>query len=154
MLRIESFISEADRTKPGFRGKALKRWWQEKRPTLRQDFKHHYEAWQETIQDADETILLARRLSRLDRNTATTITLEELTPAGAAYKQLSDLGVLALPLLIKAIREGDTTMVPLVLELTENEPEILELSGSDEAREKILIWWEKRKSLWILPDKQ
>ncbi len=80
---------------------------------------------------------------------------EKLRPhKRTSYQQFLDLGVLALPLAIEKIREGDTDLIAAINYWTDD---ALQKSAddagvaADKMSEYCLKWWEANKENWLLP---
>ncbi len=61
------------------------------------------------------------------------------------YQKIKDLGVDALPYMVKKIEDGDVALIPAISELTDGE-----LNKSAKQSE-CTSWWQKNKDKWTLP---
>jgi len=60
-------------------------------------------------------------------------------------RRIATLGVAALPLIIKKIEQGETDLIPLVSELTDNQ-----INENADVSD-VLIWWQTNKNRWTIP---
>lgn len=61
-------------------------------------------------------------------------------------KKVADLGIAVLPQLIKKIEQGESDLIPLVAELTDNEV------NQDAKAEEVINWWTENKATWQIFD--
>lgn len=59
-------------------------------------------------------------------------------------RKISELGVVALPLIIEKIDNGETDLIPLVSQLTDNRVK------SDAQAQEVLDWWKDNKDRWTI----
>lgn len=69
---------------------------------------------------------------------------EKKEAQGYRQRDIASLGVPALPMLIQKIEQGETDLIPIVAELTNNE------ISRDADKTKVLQWWKENKERWII----
>jgi hypothetical protein len=96
-------------------------WWKEGRKKTPEQFSGYFQDW--------------RRLTSECKT-------EE---AKAKLKNLTNLGIDALPLMIEKIREGNTEFIPIISFLTN------EAIKKDASPDTAIKWWAENKQNWLLP---
>jgi len=97
------------------------RWWKEGRKLTEQRFEKLHREWQELKkQEKDEQ-------------------------AKKKYQRIIDLGIAALPSITQKIEQGDTDLIPVVSELTDNKVK------NNAKKTEYLDCWKKNKENWLIP---
>lgn len=65
--------------------------------------------------------------------------------AAGLYQRLKDLGIAALPHMIKRLKEGDTDLIPAISYLTDS------AVNEDATAAECVEWWEENKDRWTIP---
>jgi len=118
---VEEFPDIGQKGEPPDVRELLLRWWNEGRQQTPQRFEKLYNEWQDLAQRGEA---------------------EEATEK---YQRIIDLGIVALPCIVKKIEEGQTDLVPAISVLTNG-------AISEQANPAACVeWWTKNKQKWTLP---
>lgn len=96
-------------------------WWREGRRNVDKQFGSLYSQWRMRRQAGEEDA------------------------AHGLYRRMRGLGIAVLPCMIEEVRAGDTTLIPDISRLTDNQVR------PDATSAKVISWWEANKQNWILP---
>lgn len=69
---------------------------------------------------------------------------EEKYAITSARKQIIELGIACIPLMIQKIEKGETDLIPLVSQLTDNSVK------NDASAKEVLDWWKTNKDKWTI----
>ena len=118
---VEEFPDIQQRGGPPDYGLLWSRWWKELVPSTPKRFARLYEEWKDLRERG------------------------KLKEAKDVYNRIVDLGVVALPLMIEKIEQGDTELIRAVSGLTDGR--VTEDAKASECVE----WWKKNEARWLIP---
>lgn len=130
----------------------FKSWWKTGGKETPQQFATLYASWQKAVKeltDADKPLLLETSETVLDADTMQVVTKKKETDLGKIYRQIGELGIEILPILLDAAQKGDYTLLPLFAELSDNHSE--DYWGPERRTKNLANWWEKNKDAYIIP---
>ena len=97
------------------------KWWEKGRRETREKFDGYYTQWKDLMSQGHERA------------------------AEQMYKSICDLGIAAIPHMVRKVEEGETRLIPAVADLTEGQ---LEETASSKALSK---WWQENRERWVVP---
>jgi len=133
----------------------LQAWWESGGKDTREKFDALYESWQKEVKkntDAGQPLLLKTSEEVIDPERWEIVVKSKETDLGRIYRQMRDLGIEILPILLEDIKKGDHTLFVLVSDLTDGAfhmtppgpPYELETRG-------FAKWWELNKAAYTIP---
>ena len=134
-----------------YRPQEVVTWWQSAGKDTKQQFTTLYESWQKAVKeltDANKPLLLKSSETVIDAGMNVVTTTNE-TALGKIYRQIRELGIEILPMLLDITQKGDYTLLPLVSELTDNQ--VQQFEYPENRVKKFALWWKTNKAAYAIP---
>lgn len=136
----------------------MQKWWQSGGKETPQQFAVLYASWQKAVKeltDAGKPLILKTSEEILNVENGRIATTEKETDLGKIYRQIRELGIEILPILLEVAQKGDYTLLPMVTELSDNAVRARGAVAPKTTTEKMTRdfarWWEKNKEKYTIP---
>ena len=130
----------------------MQKWWQSGGKETPQQFAVLYASWQKAVKeltDAGKPLILKTSEEILNVENGRIATTEKETDLGKIYRQIRELGIEILPILLEVAQKGDYTLLPMVTELSDNAVRARGAVAPKTTTEKMTRdfarWWERTK---------